>query len=177
MSFETLHSSRLLLRRPEVSDAEAIFQCYASDPEVTRYLAWPTHRSPADTRVFLAFSDAEWARWPAGPLLIFSDADGRLLGSTGLGFEALHRATTGYVLARDAWGQGYATEAAQVMVELASALGVSRLSATCHHAHLASRRVLEKAGFSSEGILTSHTVFPNLSAQPQNVHSYYRVLA
>jgi ribosomal-protein-alanine N-acetyltransferase len=174
MSEEVLGTARLILRRPVAADAEAIFERYASDPEVTRYLAWPTHRSLADTEGFLAFNDREWARWPAGPLLVFLRSDGRLLGSTGLGFESLHEASTGFVLAREAWGQGYATEVVQVMVELAGALGVGRLKAICHHAHRASRHVLEKAGFRHEGLLPRHVVFPNLSADPQDVCLYDR---
>ena len=172
MSEEVLSTARLILRRPEVADAQGIFDRYASDPEVTRYLAWPTHRSLADTEAFLAFSDSEWARWPAGPLLAFLKSDGRLVGSTGLGFESLHEASTGFVLARDAWGQGYATEIATVMVELAAALGEGRLKAFCHHEHVASRRVLEKAAFRQEGVLPRHVVFPNLSADPQDVCLY-----
>jgi RimJ/RimL family protein N-acetyltransferase len=177
MSAETLHTSRLLLRRPTVADAGAIFDRYASDPAVTRYLIWPTHRSVADTELFVAFSEEEWGRWPAGPLLVFSAADGRLLGGSGLGFESLHQASTGYVLARDAWGLGYATELTGLMVELAAALGVSRLTATCHHAHTASRHVLEKSGFTNDGILPRHVVFPNISRQLQDAYSYSRVIA
>ncbi len=164
-----LLTARLMLRPPMHSDVEAIFDRYAADPEVTRYLAWPTHRSVADTEAFLAFSDSEWARWPAGPFLAFLKSDRRLIGSTGLGFESLHEASTGFVLARDAWAQGYATEVAQVMVELAAALGVGRLKAVCHPAHMASRHVLEKTGFRHEGLLPRHVVFPNLSAEPHAV--------
>jgi hypothetical protein len=55
-----------------------------------------------------------------------SRTDRRLLGSTGLGFETPTRASTGYVLARDAWGQGYATEALGAIIESASNLGIGR---------------------------------------------------
>ena len=166
---EELLTARLTLRRPEVADAQSIFDRYASDPEVTRYLAWPTHRSLADTEAFVAFSDSEWARWPAGPFLAFLKSDGRLIGSAGFGFESLHEASTGFVLARDAWGLGYATEVANVMIELAAALGVGRLKAFCHHGHLASRHVLEKAGFRLEGLLPRYVVFPNLSSDKEDV--------
>ena len=155
-------TARLVLRRPEAADAEAIFTRYAGDPEVTKYLGWPRHRSLDDTREFLAFSDAEWARWPAGPYLIESRATGALVGGTGLGFESATEASTGYVFARDAWGVGYATEALQAMVELSRRLGVRRLYALCHPEHRASWRVLVKAGFSREGTLSRHTAFPNL---------------
>ena len=128
---ETITTSRLVLRKPVSDDAGDIFERYASDAEVTRYLAWPMHASLDDTRAFLEFSDAEWNRWPAGPYLICSLADGRLLGSTGLAFEAPFRATTGYVLARDSWGQGFATEALLAMRQTAMDLGVRRLYAMC----------------------------------------------
>ena len=158
--FET---QRLVLRRPVASDVEAIFSRYASDGEVTKFVAWPTHRSIEHTRAFLAFSDAEWDRWPAGPYLIHSKEDAVLLGGTGLMFENPHRATTGYVLAQDAWGRGYATECMHAMIDLARQCGVSQLSALCHTVHAASYHVLEKCGLTRERLLPSHSEFPNLT--------------
>jgi len=173
---EPLETARLVLRRPVASDAHAIFQCYASDPEVTRYLSWPRHTAIEETRMFLQFSDAEWARWPAGPLLIFSRGDGTLLGGSGLGFEAPHRAATGYVLAKDQWGKGYATEVLGAIVEVARSVGVQRLYAICHVDHVASWRVMEKCGFAREALLRRHTVFPNLSDEPADVLQYAQIL-
>ena len=127
-----METARLVLCRPLRSDAAVIFERYASDPEVTRYLGWPRHRSVADTDTFLTFSDQEWQRWLAGPYLIRRRDDGQLLGGTGLGFETAEQAVTGYVLAQDAWGKGYATEALAAMVQLARKIGVMRLYALCH---------------------------------------------
>jgi len=162
MAGERIETSRLVLRRPHAADAQAVFSRYANDPEVTRFVGWPTHRSLDETRAFLAFSDAEWRRWPRGPYLIESREGGRLLGGTGLAFETPYRAATGYVLARDAWGAGYATEALRRMVDLAAEVGLRRLYALCHPDHRASYRVLEKCGFAREGLLRRHTQFPNL---------------
>jgi|SRR5437667_8815787 len=161
-ALETIESARLVLQCPQHKDAEAIFSAYASDPVVTRYVGWPRHASLAATEAFLAFSKAEWGRWPAGPYLIRSRADGVLLGSTGLAFETAYRASTGYVLSRDAWGKGYATEALQAMVGVARSVGIRRLYAICHTEHRASWRVLEKCGFLHEGVLHQYTEFPNL---------------
>ena len=114
-------------------------------------------------------------RWgvPAGPYLVESLADGRLLGSTGLSFETSYRASTGYVLARDSWGMGYATESLRAMMEVARGLGVERLYALCHIAHPASARVLEKNGFVLESTLRRHSVFPNLDEdRPSDVSCY-----
>jgi [ribosomal protein S5]-alanine N-acetyltransferase len=160
---ERLETDRLVLRRPRISDAETIFQRYASDREVTRYLGWPRHNAVAETSAFLGFSESEWEKWPAGPYLIESRTDARLIGGTGLGFETPHRASTGYVLAKDAWGKGYATEALLAVVGVARAVGVRRLYAHVHTEHRPSSRVLEKCGFLREGILRRYAEFPNLS--------------
>jgi ribosomal-protein-alanine N-acetyltransferase len=47
---ERIETERLVLRRPSADDGEAVFTRYASDPEVTRYVSWPRHRSLADQR-------------------------------------------------------------------------------------------------------------------------------
>src|SRR6185503_581245 len=170
---DAVTTPRLVLRRPRPSDADAIFERYAGDPDVTRLVGWLRHQSVDDTRAFLQFSDAEWERAPAGAYLIESRETGALLGSTGFVFEAPYRAATGYVLAKDVWGRGYATEALRAMVETARPLGVRRLYALCHHTHRASARVLEKCGFSLEGCLRAYAEFPNLQAdEPQDVACY-----
>jgi ribosomal-protein-alanine N-acetyltransferase len=159
---EPIESPRLLLRRPRADDADAIFRRYATDAEVTRYLGWPKHGSVEDTRAFVAMSDAEWEKWPAGPLLVFAREGGQLLGSTGLAFETPLRASTGFVFAKDSWGKGYATEALSQMITLARSLGVRRLYALCHPGHQASAKVLARCGFEREGLLRQHLLFPNL---------------
>jgi ribosomal-protein-alanine N-acetyltransferase len=146
-SSSTITTARLILSPPRRDDAREIFERYASDPEVTRLLGWPRHTTIAETEGFLALSAAERERWPAGPYVIRSSGDGRLLGGTGLHFKSPTEAETGYVLARDAWGHGYATEALGAMVDVARTVGVARLFAHCHPDNVASWRVLEKCGF------------------------------
>lgn len=159
-----IETARLVLVRPQSADAEAIFERYASDSDVTRFLGWSRHQSLADTKAFLRFSAEEWERWPAGPYLIRSRDDGRLLGGTDFGFETPQQAITGYVLAKDAWGKGYATEALAAITHLAGRLGVARLYALCHPEHRASWRVLEKSGFVRDRTWTQQTEFPNLAS-------------
>jgi ribosomal-protein-alanine N-acetyltransferase len=60
----------------------------------------------------------------------------------------------GYVLARSAWGRGYATEAATAVLAYAFGhLGLHRVAATCDPANTGSRHVLEKTGLQYEGHL------------------------
>jgi RimJ/RimL family protein N-acetyltransferase len=174
---ERVETQRLVLRRPRRQDAQAIFTRYASDADVTRFLAWPTHQSIDATRAFLEFSDAEWARWPAGPYLVESREENALVGATGLAFETPYRASTGYVFAKDAWGKGYATEALRAVVDIARSTGRIRLYAVCHLDNTASWHVLEKAGFTREGVLRRHAEFPNLRpGEPCDVLCYGLVL-
>lgn len=169
-------SGRITLRRPELADAQAIFDCYASHDAVTKYLSWPTHASLEDTHAFLKFSDAAWTTWDAGPWLIEERESGRLLGSTGVDFQTGTRVSTGYVLAEESWGKGYAIEALQAVLELLKNSSVWRVEALCHSDHDASARVLEKAGFELEGTLRRHTIFPNLAPEPQDVKLFSRIM-
>jgi ribosomal-protein-alanine N-acetyltransferase len=165
-----IETVRLRLVRPTAADAGELFAGYASDAAVTEYLNWPRHRSLADTRAFLNWSDGEWERWPAGPFLVRSRETGALLGGTGLSFHTLDEAMTGYIFARDAWGHGYATETLAAMVALAWQLDVQWLFALCHPAHRASMRVLQKCGFVRDAGWNRPVEFPNLDpGRPQEV--------
>jgi RimJ/RimL family protein N-acetyltransferase len=159
---------RLLLRRPRLADADAIFARYSSDPEVTRWLRWPAHREIEETRRFIAWADQQWMEWPAGPLLILEKLDdgreGRLLGAAGLGFSTPDRASAGYLLARDAWRHGYATEALEAVVRLAAQLKVRYLVAFCQAGNTASIHVLLKCGFERAARLEQHSVFPSAAS-------------
>jgi ribosomal-protein-alanine N-acetyltransferase len=155
------HTPRLVLRKPRAVDAEEIYLRYAGDKEVTRFLGWPRHLSVEETYRFIEYSDMQWRDCPAGPYLIES-REGCLLGGTGLEFNGNDCATTGYVLARDAWGMGYATEALRAMLDVARQVNVRELSAICHAEHAASQHVLEKCGFGCRERLSVE--FPNLPA-------------
>jgi RimJ/RimL family protein N-acetyltransferase len=95
--------------------------------------------------------------------LIRSRSDGRLLGGTGFAFDGPSQAATGYVLVKEAWGNGYATEALGAVIDVAGRIGVARLYALCHPQHRASWRVLEKCGFVRDGNWTKQAEFPNLA--------------
>jgi len=172
---ERIRTERLLLRRPTSQDAEAIFERYASDAEVTHYMAWPTHVSIEQTRAFLNFSESLWQRWSVGPYIIESPESGTLLGSTGIEMQSVGHAETGYVLARDAWQKGYATESLKAVLAITRTLSVRRVTAWCHYQHTASQRVLEKCGF-KQLQLEQRFIFPNLDAHPYPTTGYEKLL-
>jgi hypothetical protein len=80
-----------------------------------------------------------------------------------LRFDSRSVAMTGYVLARDSWGRGYATEALMAIVHIAQTLQVLELYALCHSENVSSARVLDKCGFLLETRLERYLEFPNLT--------------
>lgn len=172
---ERIETERLVLKKPRREDAEAIFTRYASDPDVTRCMGFPVHRTIEATHGFLERNEDEWKRKGAGAYVIESREAGTFLGGTGLHIETPHRAATGYVLARDSWGKGYATEALRGLLSFVPALHIVRLYALTHVDNRASWRVLEKCGFQREAVLRRHFVFPNLGPDPLDVFLYARI--
>lgn len=167
-----IRTERLLLRPFLGTDAAAVL-AYASDPLVTRYLAWPTHRSLEDSRAFLTFAAQEWSRAPAGPFAILWAGTGQLVGSTGLVFDDPQTAAVGYVLAREWWGRAIASEALRAMVRLAADLGVRRLYGIFHVDHHGSERVLAQCGFTADPEPPERERFPNLGTETlQTVRRY-----
>jgi ribosomal-protein-alanine N-acetyltransferase len=96
-----------------LDDAEAMF-AYASDPEVTRYVLWDTHRSIEDSKSFLRSAVEGYERGDFGGWGIVLKDEGAFVGTCGVdaGYSPEHaRAELGYVLSREHWGKGLMPEA------------------------------------------------------------------
>jgi RimJ/RimL family protein N-acetyltransferase len=122
------------------------------DEAIVRHLA--THPWPftlRDAEAFLARP-----RDPVLPsLLVFerTDAAPRLIGSCGLGRRPSGAVEMGYWIARPFWGRGFATEACKALIDMARAIGLSRVEGSHFIDNPASARVLEKLGFTSTGLV------------------------
>ena len=169
---ETLKTSLLLLRLPRMEDAEPIFQKYAQDPEVTKYLTWRPHENIDTTRAFLQRCIQCWKDETAFPWVITRKDDQTLLGMIEIRLDQF-RANFGYGIARPYWGHGYTTEAAKRVIQWAlEQKNIYRVWATCDVENLASVRVLEKTGMQKEGILRRFTIHPNISSEPRGCYCY-----
>lgn len=170
---EEVETERLRLRWPTEADAEEIFARYASDPEVTRYMLWQPHQTVEDTLAFLRQWDndpvvAGGQRW-----LLRKKTTGLLLGMIGCRRIEPHILQFGYCLARDSWGQGYATEATRAMVSHWIALPeIERVQALCDPTNVASAKVLERSGLAYEGTLRRYVVSPNFSNEARDARLY-----
>ena len=169
-------TARLHLRRPRADDAATIFATYATDPEVTRYLVWHPHKSVAETATHVARCAADWAarREYVYAITVRGETDAPV-GAIALRGGG-HAVSFGFVLSRQHWGRGIATEALSDLLGWALAQpGIWRASAFCDVDNLASARVLEKAGMALEGINRRAIVHPNLSPEPRDVRMYAKV--
>ncbi len=169
---ERIQTERLVLREPTLEDAPAIFERYAQDPEVVRYLSWRAHRSIEDTYAFLRHCHALRQSGEGFPWVLTLINEDSLIGMLGL-HPTRHRAEVRYVLARAYWNRGYMTEALRSVVAWAlTRPEIFRVWALCDIDNRGSARVLEKAGFEREGILHRWMVHPNVSHEPRDSFCY-----
>lgn len=172
---ETVKTSRLVLRRPRLSDAAAIFEEYAADPEAVRFLTWRPHRSVADVRAFLETRLRTEAVGEESSWMITRAGEDRAIGAIGCTVEQ-HAVALGYVLGRGHWNRGYMTEAVGAIVECWLALPrIYRVWAVCDVENVASQRVMEKTGMEREGLLRGWSLHPNISAVPRDCFVYSRI--
>ena len=169
---ENIEMPRLILRLPSIIDAEPIFNKYAQDPRVTKYLPWSSHESIDITRDFLRRCTKCWGDGSAFPWVIIRKDDQEILGMIELRIDGF-RADFGFVIAHSYWGKGYATEAATAVVQWAMCQdSIYRVWAFCDVENVPSVRVLEKAGLEREGVLRSYAILPNLSELPRDMYCY-----
>jgi RimJ/RimL family protein N-acetyltransferase len=143
-----LRGERVELRTIELDDA-AFVQELVNDPDV-----WPTLGSvapkngPLEERWIESLGDSD-----DKVNLLVCDEDGDPVGTIGIN---LNRdwgvGELGYMIAPDAWGNGYCTDAVRALSRYAfEERRLHKVAAEAYDHNAGSRRVLEKAGFTEEG--------------------------
>ena len=156
-----METERLILRRWEESDAEALYK-YASDPDLGPRAGWPSHQSVAESLMAIKtyfLNDSTWA-------VIFKET-GEIIGCVGYHPSsrsnlsiADDEAEVGYWIAKPYWNQGICTEALREVVKYCFQTKVfNRLFGSHFIDNPASGKVMEKCGFSDTGRTTT---CPNL---------------
>jgi RimJ/RimL family protein N-acetyltransferase len=170
---DELQTGRLRLRRPTLGDAEAAFESYASDADITRYLTWTAHATPAQTREHFQQSIDAWdLRMGHREWLIERKDDGTLIGTIGCTVW-FHRVEVGFALGSRFWGQGYMSEALARVCEAAfDDPRIFRVQALCDEENARSSRVMQKVGMTFEGRLRGYGYHPNRSDAPRDCLMY-----
>ena len=154
-------TERLSLRRLRYEDAEEIFYTYASKPEVTRFVSWPTHQTLQDTNAFLRYAINGWDNGTDYSFAIRLREGGRLIGSIGV-INDDGKLQFGYVFSPTQWNKGYATEVCLSLVSiLRNQKGVYRIQSFVDAENVSSARVLIKSGLVEEARLVRWFRFVN----------------
>jgi RimJ/RimL family protein N-acetyltransferase len=153
-----IETERLILRLPRPEDAADLAVAYA-EPETVRYIGDGTTATPAEVEAVIPQWVERWEMWGVGFFSLERREDGRVLGRAG--FLRWDRETweiggdeteIGWLVAREHWGQGYATEAALALRDWAlRERGLTRLISLIQHGNVRSVRVAEKLGERYEG--------------------------
>lgn len=160
-----IETERLILRRPRLDDAADLAVAYG-DPETVRYIGDGSTATLAEVEEGIAHWLTRWEANGLGLCALERREDGRVLGRAGFLVwdtavwepstfaEAGERAQVeiGWMLAREHWGRGYATEAALALRDWAIAeRGLMRLISLIRPGNEASIRVAERIGERHEG--------------------------
>lgn len=152
MTGVVVETERLRLRGWTEADIEPWTRLLYADPEVTRYLPASPFSPQERTARFYQYIVDHWARHGYGIWVVTQRTTGAFMGQCGLNhIDELGEVELDYALARDYWGQGYASEAARAATRYGFAtLGVPRIVALTFAENIASRRVIQRLGFRYE---------------------------
>jgi ribosomal-protein-alanine N-acetyltransferase len=152
---KVIQTERLMLREFTMDDAEAMYQNWAKDAEVTKFLRWQPHANLDVTRELLrqwvsSYEDPSYYSW----LIVLKD-ENVPIGSIGIFdvSEMDESAEIGYCMGKNWWGKGLMTEALKAVIQFGfEEVGFNRLEAFYNINNPASGRVMQKAGVKLEGI-------------------------
>jgi ribosomal-protein-alanine N-acetyltransferase len=158
----TIEGERMTLREVNVDDLPAAMH-WAGDPEFFRHLAVAPPTDAAYEREFLRTIAAQATTNPRRDyhLGVVLNTTDELIGLVRLSISVPeHRgADIGFGLRRDRWNQGFATEAATLLVDFGfRRLGLHRVFAYHHPGNVASGRVMTKLGMQREGLLRENVL-------------------
>lgn len=151
---QTIETTRLILRRASLEDAEAMFRNWASDPEVTKFLTWPPHESLEVTQKRLtvwleAYEQDNYYQWMIVPKEL-----GEPIGSISVvrQNDAVAEAEIGYCIGKPWWHKGIMTEALTAVTNyLFEEVGMNRVAARHDPNNPHSGGVMRKCGMKYEG--------------------------
>lgn len=171
--FDEVRTDRLRMRRWRDEDREP-FAAMNADPQVMRHFPAPLDRAASDTfldRIEARFEEQGYGLWA----LEVVDGPG-FVGFTGLnpmpdGVPGAGGVEVGWRLARSAWGNGYATEAAWAALDVARAAGLTEVWSMTAVTNLPSQAVMRRIGLRRHGTF-EHPAVP--VGHPVRPHVVYR---
>ena len=151
---QTIETTRLTLRRAVCEDAEPMFRNWASDPEVTKYLTWPTYEKVETAHQILDLWASEYEKPNYYQWMIVLKELGEPIGSISVvrQNDRVEEAEIGYCIGSHWWHKGIMTEALNAVIEyLFTEVGMNRVAARHDPNNPHSGGVMRKCGMKYEG--------------------------
>jgi len=169
----TLHTQRLTLRPQTMGDAQALY-AWQSDAETQRYIN-PPHTNINETTEYLQWVISEWQGDHQKYYAFGIEFDGRLIGEIAFSYGCGKcgrcqpgEAALGFVIQREVWGKGFATEATTAIIEHCFSIGAKKIIMACDVRNAAALRMAEKLDFCLEKTETSE--YNDGSPQIRNIY-------
>ena len=153
---EKLETKRLILRKFRMEDYLAMYNNWACEDIVTKFLTWPTHSNPEVTKSVLTdwinnYSKKDYYNWA-----IELKSEETIIGNISVVNyrEETMSAILGYCIGSKWWGNGIMPESASAVLKyLFEEVGFNRIAADHDKNNPKSGRVMQKIGMKYEGTL------------------------
>lgn len=154
----TIETRRLILRRFKVEDAQSMYDNWASDPEVTKYLTWQPHVSAEATAELLEDWEGSYEQGSYYNWAIVLKELGEPIGSISVVEQKddLKKAHIGYCIGKKWWRQGIMTEALGAVIRYLFSEGYQRIDSRHDPRNPHSGDVMKKCGMQYEGTLRNY---------------------
>lgn len=145
-------TERLILRRYKEEDLQDLFE-YLSDQEVVKYEPYkPLTLNEAKENLVWRIGTDEM-------IAVELKSSHKMIGNVYLGKREFEALEFGYVFNREYWGQGYAAESCEALIQQAFSKGIHRIYAECDPCNTSSWKLLERLGFQREAHLRKNVYF------------------
>jgi ribosomal-protein-alanine N-acetyltransferase len=150
-----LETERLILRQFTLEDANAMYNNWASDPEVTKFLMWPHHKSVEESRAILTdwtsqYSKDDFYQWA---IILKENSDEPIGCISAVDKDnAIEMVHIGYCIGKRWWKRGITSEALAALIKFFfEEVGVNRIESRHDPKNPNSGKVMMKCGLKYEG--------------------------
>lgn len=153
---QILETERLVLRKVTENDAVDMYNNWASDEDVTKYVTWKAHKNLDETKNLLSGWEKEYQRKDCYRWFICLKDTNELAGTIDVcrKNDDLEMAEIGYCISKKHWNKGIVTEACKEVIKfLFEKVGYNRIQAQHIPENIGSGKVMQKCGMKFEGII------------------------
>ena len=178
-----LETERLILRKGTLNDAKQIYENYGSDPLVSKYVVWNTHKGIEDAINLLKKWEESYEKLTSYKWVVIEKETNTIIGSItavkvdeNIAFVSYplinNTIALGYCYGSNWWNKGYATETLKRVIKFFfEEVKVETIYANHLTSNIASGKVMKNAGMTFEGTLRNRMI-DKVSNKPMGLETY-----